>query len=114
MNHNIYMYLLLNGRPIFLKYWGQKAPIVKTVLLFAMCSSRKNLYPPHGRSFEIPRGRGVLKGKFLEAVYKNKLEFPGGSGGGGGVQKKNLLLEEYGYFLEPHCSEILGHQEYIQ
>ena len=23
-----------------------------------MCSSRKNPYPPHGRSLEIPRGRG--------------------------------------------------------
>ena len=37
-----------------------------------MCSSRKNPYPPHGRSLEIPRGRGVLKAK---------LEFPGGMGG---------------------------------
>ena len=46
-----------------------------------MCGSRKNPYPPHGRSLEIPRGRGVLKAKFLEAVYDNKLEFPGGRGG---------------------------------
>ena len=45
-----------------------------------MCSSRKNPYPPHGRSLEIPRGRGVLKAKFLEAMYENKLEFPGGRG----------------------------------
>ena len=26
---------------------------------------------------------GVLKAKFLEAMYENKLEFPGGVGGGG-------------------------------
>ena len=45
-----------------------------------MCSSRKNPYPPHGRSLEIPRGRGVLKAKFLEAMYENKLEFPGERG----------------------------------
>ena len=54
---------------------------------------------------EIPRGRGVLKAKFLEEMYENKLEFPGERegakqntfcwGGGGG---------EYGYFLELHIS----------
>ena len=49
--------------------------------LRGMCSSRKNPYPPHGRSLEIPRGRGVLKAKFLEAMYENKLEFPEGKGG---------------------------------
>ena len=31
-------------------------------------------------------GRRVLKAKFLEAMYENKAEFPGG-GGGGGEQK---------------------------
>ena len=46
-----------------------------------MCSSRKNPYPPQGRSLEIPRGRGVLKARFLEAMYENKLEFSGGMGG---------------------------------
>ena len=50
-----------------------------------MCSSRKNTYTPHGRSLEISGG-GVIKAKFLEAMYENKLEFPGGRG----VQKKNL------------------------
>ena len=52
----------------------------------ALCSSRKNQYPPHGRSLEIPRGRGFLEAKFLEAMYENKLEFPGSRGGG--VQNK--------------------------
>ena len=37
-------------------------------------------YPPHRRSLEIPRGRGVLKGKILEAKYVAKLEFLGGWG----------------------------------
>ena len=51
----------------------------------SLCSSRKNPYPPHGRSLEVPRRReGVLKAKFLEAMYENKLESAG----------------EYGYFLE--------------
>ena len=45
-----------------------------------LCSSKKNPYPPHGRSSEIPRGRGVLKVKILEAKYEAKLEFPGGMG----------------------------------
>ena len=44
-------------------------------------SSRKNSYPPQGRSLEIPRGRGVLKVKILEAKYDAKLEFPGGGEG---------------------------------
>jgi len=29
---------------------------------------------------EIPRGRGVLKAKILEAKYEAKVEFPGGRG----------------------------------
>ena len=33
----------------------------------ALRNSRKNPYSPQGRSLEIPRGRGVLKGKILEA-----------------------------------------------
>ena len=64
-----------------------------------MCSSRKNPYPPQGRSLEIPRGRGVLKVKILEAIYEAKLEFPGGREG---VKQKNLPWGEYGYFLELH------------
>ena len=45
-----------------------------------MCSSRKNPYPPHGRSLEIPRGRGVLKAQILEAKYEAKLEYLGQRG----------------------------------
>ena len=45
-----------------------------------MCGSRKNPYPPYGRSLEILRGRGVLKAKILEAKYDAKLEFPEGRG----------------------------------
>ena len=67
-----------------------------------MCSSRKNPYPPHGRSLEIPRGRGVLKAKILEAKYEAKLEFPGGTGG---AKQKNLPWGEYGYSLELHNGE---------
>ena len=65
-----------------------------------MCSSRKNPYPPHGRSLEIlrGRGRGVLKAIFLESMYENKLEFPRRMG----VQNKKPSVGEYGYFLELH------------
>ena len=45
-----------------------------------MCSSRK--IP------EIPRGRGVLKVKILEAKYEAKLEFP--RGGMGGAKQKTF------------------------
>ena len=54
--------------------------------MWIMCGSRKNPYPPHGRSLEIPRGRGVLKAKYLEEKYGNKLQFPRGGGGGGKTQ----------------------------
>ena len=55
-----------------------------------MLSSRRNPYPPHRRSLEISRGRGVLKAKFLEAMYENacKLEFIEGRGEDGAKQKK--------------------------
>ena len=57
-----------------------------------LCGSRKNLYPPHGRSLEIPRGRvgGLKKAKFLEEMYENILEFLGGGGGGGGAKQKTF------------------------
>ena len=38
----------------------------ESLFLWALCSSRKYPYPPHGRLMEIPRGRGVSKAKFLE------------------------------------------------
>ena len=41
-------------------------------------------------------GRGVLKAKFLEAMYENKLEFPGGEG----VQNKKKSSRVDNYFLE--------------
>ena len=48
---------------------------------FIECAApEKNQYPPQVRSSEIPRGRGVLKVKILEAKYQAKLEFPGGTG----------------------------------
>ena len=50
---------------------------------------QKNPYPPQGRSADIPRGRGVLKSKILEAMYEAKLEFPGGRG----LQNKKPSVE---------------------
>ena len=65
-----------------------------------LCSSRNNPYPPHGRSSEIPRGREVLKAKFFEAMYENKLEFPGGRGG---AKQKIIHRERMDIiFLELH------------
>ena len=51
---------------------------------------QKNPYPPHGKSLEIPRGRGVLKAKILEAMYEAKLGFPGGEVGWGVQNKKTF------------------------
>ena len=64
---------------------------------YLICSSRKNPYPPHVTSSEIPRGRGVVK--VLEAKSEAKMEFPGGIDGERGGETKNLLWVEYGYFL---------------
>ena len=44
-------------------------------------------------------GGGVLKAKVLEAMYENRLKFPGGRRG---HKTKNLSWEECGYFLELH------------
>ena len=41
----------------------------------------KNPYTPHGRSLEIPRVKGLSKGKILEAKYEAKLKSLGGGGG---------------------------------
>ena len=54
-----------------------------------MCSSRKNPYPPHRRSSEIPRGREVLKVKILEAKY-SCIKLNWNFLGGGGCKKKNF------------------------
>ena len=64
--------------------------VMVQVIIDNLCSSSKNPYPPHGRSSEIPRGRGVLRAKFLEAMYENKPEFPGERGGGGGAKRKSF------------------------
>ena len=44
------------------------------------------------------RGGGGLKAKFIEAMYKNKLEVPGKFP----AKQKNLPWGEYGYFVEWH------------
>jgi len=67
-----------------------------------LCSSRKNPYPPYGRSLEILRGKGK---KNLEAKYEAELEFLGGQGGG--CKTKNLPWGKYGYFLELHIIIII-------
>ena len=54
-----------------------------------MCDSRKYPHSHDGKSLGIPRGRGVLKAKFLEEKYEVKLEFSGRSGG---AKQKNLWL----------------------
>ena len=58
-------------RLIFLNNWFKEKP-GSQIRLTALCSSRKNPYIP-GRG-----GGGILKAKFLEAIYENKLEFSGG------------------------------------
>ena len=67
-------------------------------------SEKKNPYPPHGRSLEIPRGRGGggLKVKIFEAKYEAKLEFPGGTGG---AKPKNLPWGDIDIFWNCTMSE---------
>ena len=60
----------------------------------------ENIHPSNGRSLEIPRGRGVLKGKLLEE--KNELMLNWTYLGGEGVQNKKPSIGEHGYFLELH------------
>ena len=64
-----------------------------------LCGSRKNhTHPVEGHWKFLGEG-GILKAKFLEEMYENKLKFPWGEGG---CKTKNLLKGEYGYFLELH------------
>ena len=84
-----------------------------------MCSSRKNPYPPHGKSWKFLWG-GVLKVKILEAKYEAELEFPGGggvgdakqkpfNGGGGGMDIfwNCTLINKYFYFLVKDANETM-------
>ena len=50
----------------------------KLLLITVLCGSRKNKYPTHGRSLEIPKRRVVIKANILEAKRKAKLDFLGG------------------------------------
>ena len=61
-----------------------------------LCRSRKNPYPSHGRSSEIPRGRGVLKVKILKAKYEAKLEFPGGMRGEKRITFRGGIMDIFG------------------
>ena len=65
------------------------------------CVASKKIHT-HVRSLEMPcREGGGLKAKFLEAMCKNKLEFPGRRG----CKTKNLPLGEYGYFVGLHIMD---------
>ena len=64
--------------PLIVINFAQKS---SSSLVHRMSSSRKNPYSPLGRSLEIPRGRGILEAKILEAMYEDKLEFPRWEGG---------------------------------
>ena len=57
-----------------------------------MCNSRKNPYPPHGRSLEILRGRGVLNVKIFREKYEAELKFPEGRGGEEGYKTKKPFV----------------------
>ena len=85
------------GRPLNLESTKITQPV-------KLCSSRKNPYYPHGRSLEFlgEGGGGGLNSKFLEAMYENKPEFPGGKGWG----VKNKKPSVGGVWIFPgtaHC-----------
>ena len=54
----------------------------------------EKIHPHSMEDHQIPKGRGVLEVKILEAKYEAKLEFPGGRG----VQKKKPLVGEVWIF----------------
>ena len=69
--------------------------------MHCVVSEKNHTHAPRGRSLEIPRGRGVLKAKFLEAMYENKLEFSGGREGGA---KQKPSMGGAWIFLKLHIS----------
>ena len=62
-------------------------------------------HPMEGH-WKFLRGGGVLKAKFLEAMYENKLEFPGG-GSGGLKNKKPPVWGMWIFSGTSHCVIIL-------
>ena len=64
-------------------FTSPKSIVIYTYKLIECVVPEKSPYPPHGWLLEIPRGRGVLKAKFLERMLENKhyLNFLGGEGG---------------------------------
>ena len=77
---------------------------INCILYFACymdCVVPEKIYThPMEGHWKFLGGGGILKTKFLEEMYENKLEFPGGKG----CKTKNLPLGEYGYFLELHIA----------
>ena len=73
----------------------KRARIFKFNLLECVVPEKIRCHPMEGH-WKFLGGGGFLETKFLEAMYENKLEFPGGRGG----KTKNLPWWEYGYFLE--------------
>ena len=66
------------------------APFDRGFTVFHHCvvPEKSHVHPMKGH-WKFLGGGGVLKVKFLETMYENKLEFPGG--GGGGVQNKKTF-----------------------
>ena len=66
-----------------------------------------NRYPPHGRSLEIPRGKGVIKAKILEAKYEAKLK---SLEGGGGDKTEKISVGGVKIFLLLHIIHVTSTQ----
>ena len=82
------------------------------MLCYSYCVvPEKNRYPPHGRSLEIPRGKGVLKAKILQAKYEAKLESL--EGGGGCITEKPSVGREKIFSGTTHytCNEYSKYRE---
>ena len=87
-----------------LKLWCKSK---RSAVVYRLCGSRKYPHPSHGRSLEIPRGRGSKQPKFITESMKLNWKFPGGGGGRReGSNEKNLPWGRYGNFLEPHIEEV--------
>ena len=59
-----------------------------------MCGFRKYSFPPHGRSLEIPRGRGSQQPTFIRESMNLNWKFQRGGGGEGGLKRKESSIGE--------------------
>ena len=88
--------------------------MVPTTVDFFYCvvPEKIHTHPIKGHWKFLVGGGWALEAKFLEAMYENKLEFPGGRGRG--VQNKNPSVGGVWIFsVTAHCSRPVASRGYL-